>query len=306
DDSTAFNPKHFLAPRYWPLWIAFGLMWSLAQLPMRVRFWIGRRLGDTLGTLHRPRRAIAKKNIDLCFPEWTEQKRRRLLHQQFQSLGMSLIEMASLWFGDVEEIKRRTKIIGLENLQPHPGTPGNILLQAHFSTLEIVACVFSTAFPIYANYDKPKNLLYRSFLLHQRERFMPELISNNNIRRMARCLREGQTVWYSPDQFVKTNQGGVPTTFFSQPTNTTDATSRLARITGARVVPFLTLRTSKHGYWEARVSTPLDDFPGEEPAADTQRINDLLESVIREHPEQYFWVHKRFKRMDASQPDPYR
>ncbi|MEM7206526.1 MAG: lipid A biosynthesis lauroyl acyltransferase [Pseudomonadota bacterium] len=304
--SSDFRGRDFLAIKFWPVWMLLGLLWLFAQLPYAAQMWLGRRIGELLGAMHGSRRQIAQTNINLCFPELTVNARRKILRDQFRALGMGVFEMGALWFYNRDKLRRRVRVTGLEHLQQAQALgKGVIVLQAHFTTLELGANLLALEYTMDANYDPPKNALYAAFLLHQRKRNFVEMIDNRSVRRLARRLREGHAIWYSPDQYVKPKRGGVATQFFARDTKTTDATSRIAKLTGAAVVPFLPVRTSKHGHYELRLLPALNDFPGEDTVADTQRINDLFEAHIREFPQQYFWVHKRFKRSNPNAKDYY-
>ena len=182
---------------------------------------------------------------------------------------------------------------------------GVILLQAHFTTLELGASLIATKVPMDANYDPPKNPLFAAFLLDRRKRYVKNMIGNRSMRQMVRSLRSGGCVWYSPDQHVGQNDGGVVTSFFGREVLTVDGVSRMAKMTGAVVVPFLPVRVEGNRGYRLKVFPPLQDFPGRCSIEDTQRINDILEAHIREYPEQYFWLHKRFKPTSADSRDWY-
>jgi KDO2-lipid IV(A) lauroyltransferase len=146
-----------------------------------------------------------------------------------------------------------------------------------------------------ANYDPPKNPLFAAFLLDRRKKYVKNMIGNRSMRQMVRSLRSGGCVWYSPDQHVGQNDGGVMTRFFGREVLTVNGVSRMAKMTGAVVIPFLPVRNEGNRGYHLKVFPPLRDFPGPCSIEDTQRINDLLEAHIREYPAQYFWLHKRFK-----------
>jgi KDO2-lipid IV(A) lauroyltransferase len=218
---------------------------------------------------------------------------------------MSLLEMGALWFVPREQLWARMRIEGHEHLDA-ARTSGNgvILLQAHFTTLELCGNLLGAEIGMDANYDDPNNALYAAWLRAQRERFLDETIHNRNIRRMVRRLKSGHTVWFSPDQWVRGSRGGLLTQYFGRDVFTSPGTARIAAMTGAQVVPFLPVREA-NGRYCLKLFPALIDFPSGDLAADTQRINALFESQIRAYPAQYLWLHKRFKRVGPEQPDLY-
>ncbi len=303
---SSFQPSRFLAVRFWPVWILFGIMWLGARPPLPAQLWLGRRIGDAVYMLHRGRRHIVRTNLALCFPEKSVDERQRLLRESFRSFGMGLFELASLWYRDRDFLLRHCEIEGLDYLHSarRRGT-GVILLQAHFSALELGINLIATRAPMDLTYDPPKNPLFAALLVKQREKNVEKTIDNHSIRQMVRRLREGGCVWYSPDQHVRRSAGGVATKFFGCDVLTASGASRMAKMTGAEVIPYLPVRVSGSRRYRLTVFPPLNDFPGQSSIDDTQRLNDILESHIRDYPGQYFWLHKRFKRTEKSQADLY-
>jgi len=303
---SSFRPSRFLAARFWPVWILFGTMWLGARLPLPLQLWLGRKLGDTVYLLHRGRRQIVRTNLALCFPEKSADDRQRLLRECCRSFGMGLFELASLWFRERDFLLRYCDIEGVEYLHAaRRRGVGVILLQAHFTSLELGASLIATQVPMDATYDPPKNPLFAAFLVSQRKKYVENAIENHNIRQMVRRLREAGCVWYSSDQHVRRSAGGVATTFFGHDVLTINGASRMAKMTGAEIIPYLSVRISGSSRYRLTVFPPLQDFPGKSSIEDTQRINDIMESQIRDYPGQYFWFHKRFKRTDKSQADLY-
>ncbi len=305
ENTDTFRAGDWLAPRHWPLWSLFGLLWLSARLPFAAQLWIGRRSGDLLRLLLPERRAILRANLQLAFPGMDADAREALLVDNYRHTGMSLAEMGALWFGRPSALQQRLRVEGMQHLQAaRAGGRGVILLQAHFTTLEFVGNLLGARIGMDANYDDPKNPLYAAFLRRQRERFVEETIANRNIRRMVRRLRQGRTVWFSPDQWVAGHRGGILSHYFGRRVFTSPGTARIAALTGAAVVPLLALR-EPNGQYRALLLPALEDFPGDDLAAATQRVNDLFEAQVRAHPAPYLWLHKRFKRVDDSQPDIY-
>lgn len=236
------------------------------------------------------------------------QERETLSRKVFHHIGYSVAEIATVWFQPMSRLDHRFTLVGREHLQKAQATgKGIILLQAHFSTLEFCGSWIGTQVPeAAAVYDNPKNQLYASLLHNRRNRYISKLIDNRDIRQMARHLKSGRLVWYSPDQSVRKSDGGVETTYFGRDVLTTPGTSRIASLTGAIVLPYLPVRSETPGHYTLTIFPPVENFPTGDAVQDTETINRIFENHVRQHPEQYFWVHKRFKRISRDQPDPYR
>ncbi len=136
-----------------------------------------------------------------------------------------------------------------------------------------------------------------------REARFGEPIKRDDIRGVIRALRCGEGVWYASDQNYG-HQHSVFAPFFGIPAATNTATSRIARSTGAAVVPFFTLRLPDGRYLQI-IEPALTDFPSDDPARDAERINHLIEDWVRQAPEQYFWMHRRFKDRPGYEPRFY-
>ncbi len=278
----------------------------LSRLPFRWQLFIGAALGRLLYYALPSRREICHINLRLAFPELSDSRLKQLAKSVYRNIGYTVAEISSLWFDPIEKHAHRFELTGLNNLhlaqqQGH----GVILLQAHFNTLEFCGAWLATKIKVSAVYDNPKNPLYAAFLKNRRQRNIEETIDNRDIRSMVKKLKAGGIVWYSPDQSVKKRDGGINTQFFDQPVLTTPGTSRMAKLTNAKILPYLAVRTKTPGKYQLKIFPMLDYLPGDDIVADTNNVNRLFESHIRDYPEQYFWVHKRFKRPSDDLPDPY-
>ncbi len=286
--------RKLLSPRYWPSWIGFGLLRLIALLPYPAGLVVGRMLGQLLHLLPLPTRQIARINIDLCFPELPEKERTRILRDHFISLGISLVETAYSWWGTGKKVMNRYRIEGLEHLQ-EAKSKGNgvILLNAHFTTLELGGCLIGKHTRLAAMYRDQKNLLADRIMFQGRSKNADIVIHRNDIRSLLKALKDDYAVWYAPDQnYAGSNHAFVP--FFGIPAATNTATARIAKTSGAAVVPFLQYRDDNNNY-HLVIEPALKDFPGDDLVAATARINQVIEAQIRQAPAQYLWVHRRFK-----------
>ena len=300
-EPTSFPWRRFVAPRYWGVWCALALMRSAAVLPVRVQLALGRVIGAIGYRLLPQRRHIARVNLELCFPELDDAARERLLHAHFASLGIGLIEAGLCWWGDERVLSQRVEADGLYHLANarRDGAPV-ILLSAHFTTLEIGGRLLGLFTPFHLMYRPGRNQLIEEVVRRNRERHFERAIPRDGVKDMLRSLKEGRAVWYAPDQnYRRRNSAQVP--FFGRPVPTNTATSRLAKVSGARVIPFFVRRLPGAAGYKLELEPPLDNFPTDDAFADTLRINQILERQIRVAPEQYLWIHRRFKGPD----DPY-
>jgi len=295
----------FLAPRFWPTWLMFGVLWPVTRLPFRAQMAVGRLIGALALRLAGRRRHIAAVNLELCFPEKDQDERRRLLEAHFDALGKGVVETALAWWGRAAQLRDRVCLVGLDHLeQARARGRGVILLSAHFTTLELGGRLLALHAPFHVLYRQHKNPLFEAVMQRARQRRFERAIARDDSRALLASLRAGMPVWYAPDQ----NHAGpqaVFAPFFGVQASTLTATARLARLSGAAVVPFFQARLPDDASYLLVLCPALPDFPGDTPEQDAARINLLIESVVREIPEQYLWVHRRFKTRPAGERYPY-
>jgi len=295
----------FWTPNYWSLWCGLGLLRISCWLPYKTQMSLGRWVGRIAHRFATRRRAITRRNLALAFPELSSNKRNALALAHFESLGMSLMEMGlGRWASD-EKLLQMTRIEGVENLkQAASDGVGIILLSAHFTSMEISGRVLSLNCPPFdVVYRRGRNEFMTEILRTTREVSGRRSIEKNDIKSMLRSLREGTPVWYAPDQSYN-RKGAETINFFGVPTMQTTATSTLARLGKAVTIPFFPRRL-QDGSYEMTLFPPFENFPSDDPAADTSRYNDVLEEHIRSCPEQYFWIHRKFKDLPNEYPNYY-
>jgi KDO2-lipid IV(A) lauroyltransferase len=297
----------FWQPRHWPVWLALAGLRLLAFCPYRMQLTAGRWLGRVAGLLLRKRRHIAAVNLALCFPQLGAAERKALLRRHFESLGMTLIEHGLGWWASPATVERLVEVRGAEHLlAAMAGGRGVVLVAGHFASLEITGRAFGTLFPaVAALYRSSRDPFVDEILKRLRHKSVPLLIPKQNMRGMVRALRQGIPVWYAPDQsYRRTMSALLP--FCGEPAMTNTALSEIVRLGKAAVVPLLPRRLPDGRGYVLEIFPALDDFPGESPEADALRVNALIETQIREIPEQYYWIHRRFKDRPPPLPDPYR
>ncbi len=267
----------------------------VALLPYRLVLLLGRLLGRMYMHLAPRRRKYAETNLRRCFPDQDEVWREQLLCDNFESIGSSLLESALSWWGSDKKMLPLGHVSGMENLQRAVDAGnGVLLLSAHFIAPEVGGRYLSARRRFNAMYRRSSNPLMDHVILSQRQRYLDYLFSRNDVRGMIRSLRRGEIIWYATDQ-NSARKESVFVDFFGIKASSNTATARLTRVTGAAVVPFLTVRREDGTGYDVRLEPALDNFPTDDLKVDTQRINDLVEGWVREYPAQYLWTHRRFR-----------
>lgn len=282
---------------------ALLLMWLLRCLPYPVLRWAGNGVGRLLHALARSRRRIAETNIGLCFPELSATERDRLVRRHFMAFGRSFVDRGLLWWSSPERLRRLIRIDHPERLQDPDGRP-TILLAPHFVGLDAGGCRISMEISAISVYSAQKNKVFDRILLAGRQRFNKQILLSrqDGMRKVLKALKDGCPFYYLPDMdFGARDAVFVP--FFGVQAATITGMSRLARVAGARIVPCIA-RLVDDGY-EIEVQEPWADYPGESVEADTARMNAYLETQVRRMPEQYYWVHRRFKTRPPGEPKIY-
>ena len=275
--------------------LGISLIWLLHFLPLGVLARFGEGFGLLLYGLGRERRRVARTNLRLCFPEMGESERERLVRRHFRAFGRSVLERGILWWSPKSRIQKLVRIEGLEHWQAVADKPV-IWLAPHFVGLDMGGVRLTTEFPLVSMYSRQKNPLFDALLLHSRTRFgnSPMASRQDGLKPVVREMRKGRPFYYLPDMdFGARDAVFVP--FFGVPAATVTALSRLAKITGAAVVPSVTCQLPGGGGYVLKFYPAWENFPGADAASDARRMNAFIEERIREMPEQYFWLHKRFK-----------
>jgi len=297
--------RHFIALKYWPVWLGLGLLRVTCWLPHTALLGFGRTIGRLAYGFAGERRAIAGRNLELCFPDMTPAERAGLAKRHFEALGVSLVEMGlGRWASD-DHLTALTDIEGINYvLDAVNSGKGVILLSAHFTTLEISGRILKLHIPPFdAVYRKHRSEFITEILRTGRERSAASTIEKRDIKSMVRSLRQGRVVWYAPDQSFN-RKGAQVVPFFGVPTMHTTATSTLARLGKAVAIPYFPERLP-NGSYRLRIMPPLQNFPSEDLVEDTKQYVRVLEEQIRRCPEQYFWVHRKFKGLPDGYPEYY-
>ena len=282
-----------------------GVLRLICLLPHALSMGIGSLIGRAAHAVGGTRRAIVRRNIELCFPHLTAGERDALTKRHFLALGMSIIEMGLGRWGSDRLHMRLGHIEGMQHIDAAmKAGKGIILLSAHFTTLEIMGRVLEQEGPTFsAVYRKNHSAFITELQRTGRERSADETIEKRDIKKMIRRLRQGGVVWYAPDQSYD-RKGAEVIEFFGVPSMHTTATSVLARLGKAVTLPFFPQRLAD-GRYKFRILPPLEDFPSGDNAEDARKYVSVLEEHIRSCPEQYLWVHRKFKNLPDSYPELY-
>jgi KDO2-lipid IV(A) lauroyltransferase len=303
--SDSFWTMKFATLRYAVVWVGYAWMRLLVLLPYRLQLALGRSLGRAAYSLLQERRRIAARNIDACLPDLAADARARILKEHFESLGLSLVEMSMGWFGRPQRVRALIDIEGAEHLAAAVAKgKGVILFSAHFTTFEFYWASLAPLCPkLCGMYKSQRNPVMNRVMNRGRGRWFDKLFAKDSVREMLRCLRDNGVVWYASDQSYG-GKGSVLIPFFDEPAMTNTAIGRIAKASGAAVLPFFCRRLPT-GRYVMTIGAPPAGVPSGDEVADTRLLTKLLEDYIRLCPEQYWWIHQRFKGRPAPLPDLY-
>ena len=297
------RPYH---PLYWPTWIGVGLFRLLSLLPYRRQLALGRQCGRLLHALLRRRREIVRVNLQLCFPDQSVAERNRVALRCFESMGMGMLEIGLAWWAKDPRTYCECTIKGLEHIQEALRVGRGVLLcGAHLHTAELAGRFLALEQAIAIVYRPQNDLVAEAVANGCRSRYYSALIQHRDIRGVLRALAKNRVVWYAPDIDAGSKRN-VFAPFFGVTEGSLSATSGLAKVSGAPVVPCFYFRRADGSGYDIEVGAPLDRFPSDAVLDDTARINRLIETAVRRVPEQYFWQHRRFKSRPPGEPPVYR
>lgn len=275
-----------------------GVAALAARLPWTMQRALGRGIGRVLRVLLPARARVARRNLELCFPELDDAARKRLYADSFESLGIALFEFGRAWWGSVAPMRGNVRVEGLEHLEAaRAGGRGVIVISGHFTTLEIAARLMCDHAPLAGMYRPHEDPAMEWAVKRGRLRYAQAMFTREELRPALRHLKQGGLLWFAPDQDTRRGDS-VFVPFFGHAAWSLTSTHQLAKLSGAAVIAFSHVRRADGGY-TLRLSPPFADFPSADASADTSRVIGAIEAMVREAPGQYLWIHKRFKR----QPD---
>lgn len=288
----------FWHPKYWGTWIALGVFRFMSLLPVRFLLALSRPCGFLLRKFWTERIAVARANIALCFPELSAAKQADLLSAHFRSVAMGLFEISLAWWGGNKRLEQMVRIEGGEHLEKAQSSGrGVIMLSAHFTCVELALRLLSTSASVDLAFRHVKSPLIDTVMYRARDKHVTgEIIDKTDMRRIIRRLKASATIVFLPDQ-SPSSRNRVEAEFFGIPAATNIAFARMADMTNSEVLPVLVIRDETKKNRESyliRFFPTLYDLP-KDPGEIAKMLNTLFESWIRTAPDQYFWIHRRFK-----------
>ncbi len=299
-------PLKFFHPRFWLTWPGIALLRLAILLPWHWQMALGGAIGKLLYRTLPSRRKVSCINIEIAFPKLSPNEREEINRQHFISLGEGVFNTALSWWGTRSKIANLSKVEGLEHLLDAQKKGGVILIGGHFTSLELGGRNLANHVSIQTVYRPHQNELLEYLTTQKRNQQYGKTISKYNIRQMIKSLKKGQIVWYATDQNFR-GKNSVLIPFFGIDAPTNIGTSRLAKMTGAKVIPVFPIRLpGKDGGYLLRIYPALDNFPTLDSTADTLKLNHIIETQIKEFPPQYLWSHQRYKHYRTDNKDFYK
>ena len=298
--------RAFLHPRYWLTWFGLGLLWLLVQLPYPAIRVLGSQLGSSSRHFLKRRESIARRNLELCFPNDTPAQREKLIKENFKAIGMALLETGIAWFWPDERVRKWFDVEGLENLKEvQAQNRGVMVIGVHFMSLELGGRVMGLCQPMMATYRPHNNLLMEWVQTRGRLRSNKAMISRNNLRGLVSALKKGEAVWFAPDQDYGRKGSSFAPFFAVENVATTNGTFVISRLSGAPMLTVTMIRKADNSGYRLFISPELKNYPQDETEA-AAYINKVIEKEIMRAPEQYLWVHRRFKTRPVGESSLYK
>ena len=303
--SVIFRAGDYKHPRFWPMWLTFAVLRLMTLLPYRAAIGVGRGIGQLLFYASRSRQPVIDTNLARCFPEKSEAERDRIKRKCYRNLGVSLIELGMCWWWSDEQLRKRVEIRGMEHLDAVLASGrGAVLLTGHYTSLEIGGRLLTLFMPLQGMYRTQRNDMFDSYLYTRRASYCVHIISRKNTRQLIKGIRNQIPTWYAPDQDFK-RERNVFAPFMGIPTATISASSRMAQAANAAMLPYYPERKADGSGYLLHIGPPLDDFPSGDDVRDAGAINQSIEHWVRQFPENYMWIHQRFKTRPPGEPPFY-
>lgn len=293
----------FLNPRYWPTWLGLGFFRLLSVLPLPIVAILGQGIGLVFYALGASRRRIAFRNISACFPEFSAAECQLINRRHYQMAGQALLATPMNWWISQKRYNKLVTVHGRDDYDSALSSGRNIILLApHFAAIEVPGHILAQERPMLSMYQYAKNGLIDELVRRGRTRFGGVMVERKApMRNLIRAIRQGHPFYYLPDQDAGSKGVFVP--FFHELASTYSMLGKFAEMTDALVIPCRTrIRPWGRGY-DIFLNPALENFPSGDEFVDTARMNEEVANLIRPNPEQYFWVHKRFKTRPPEEVD---
>ncbi|GAW96906.1 MULTISPECIES: LpxL/LpxP family Kdo(2)-lipid IV(A) lauroyl/palmitoleoyl acyltransferase [Colwellia] len=290
----------FLLPKYWLTWLAVFILYSISWLPFKLQLAMGRVLGRLFFNIASKRKHVALTNLRLCFPEKDEQELQRILKKNFENTGIALFETGMGWWWPNWRIARKVKVIGAHHITSAQAQGNGVLvLGMHNLSLEMCARGAGIDNPLVVFYRPHNNPLMEFFQHRGRARSNKYMLGKRDVRGLLRALNNKEACAYLPDQDYGRNKSLFVPFFAVKETATTTGTLMFARKRNTKTMMMIPRRNADDSGYTVEIS-PLENFPTKNDQQDLITINQALEKAIMVQPEQYMWLHRRFK----TRPNP--
>lgn len=288
--------RALLHPRYWPTWAGIALLYLIVLLPYPVLYWFGCGLGRVSRRFLGRRVAIARRNLQLCFPAMPEAEREAMIKHNFESVGMGLLETGMAWFWPDWRIRKWFQVSGLEHIEKaHAEKKGVLLVGIHFLTLELGARIFGIYNPGIGVYRPHNNALIDWLQTWGRMRSNKSMLDRKDLKGMIRALKQGDIIWYAPDHDYGPRASVFVPFFAVDEAATTKGSYVLIRTGQPAVIPFVPRRLPHGRGYEMVILPDVSDIPLNDERETAARMNKVVEDAVLMAPEQYMWLHRRFK-----------
>lgn len=298
--------KSFLHPRYWLTWFGLGVLFLLVQLPYPVLYRLGNWLGRTSMRFLKRRVSITRRNLELCFPNLDEAQIERRILSNFESLGMGLLETGMAWFWSDARVKRWFDVSGLNHLKmAQQNKKGVLVIGVHFMSLELGGRAMGICQPMMAMYRPHNNKAMEFVQTWGRMRSNKAMLDRKDLRGMVHALKKGKAVWFAPDQDYGPRGSVFAPLFAVDQAATTSGTYMLARLAKPALVTVVLVRKDKGKGYDLVIQPALQDYPIDDEMAAAAYMNRVVEKEIMRAPDQYLWLHRRFKTRPTGAPSLY-
>jgi KDO2-lipid IV(A) palmitoleoyltransferase len=298
--------RTFLHPRYWLTWFGLGVLFLLVQLPYPLLHKLGMWMGRTSMRFLKRRVTIARRNLELCFPDMNAEQRERQVVGNFESLGMGLMETGMAWFWPDRRVKRWFSVSGLEHLKAaQQNNRGVLVIGVHFMSLELGGRAMGLCQPMMAMYRPHNNKAMEWAQTKGRMRSNKAMLDRKDLRGMVNALKRGEAVWFAPDQDYGPRGSVFAPLFAVDQAATTSGTYMLMRLAKPALLPVVLIRRPNGRGYDLLIQPALEDYPISDELAAAAYMNKVVEKEIMRAPEQYLWLHRRFKTRPAGSPSLY-
>ena len=295
-----------IKPQYWLTAVGLFILWLLSITPLKFQFFLGKGIGRALYLVSKRRRKIAAVNIELCFPNVSETEKQSILERTFQSVGYSAIETPLSWWASDKRLAPLVHLHGKHHIDnAKKQGRGILLLGAHFTCLEIGGRLLTMRVPTINMYKRHRNALFEAVMRKNRLKHLDGLIEHRNVREYIKALKKGKVCWYAPDQDFRNKGSSVFASFMGVPAATLTAAARIAKMSNAIVIPFFPKRRLDGKGYDLEILPPIENFPTGDDNKDAALVNEIIAEQVAVAPDQYLWLHRRFKSRPEGEPTIY-